>query len=67
MGDDRHTAAPPVAHTEGVTDQALIQEQEQRIRELNEQILRSAARGGTIFLDAYEKRLRAIAANGPLR
>jgi hypothetical protein len=44
-----------------------IKEQQQRIRELNEQIISSATRGGAPFLDAYEQRLKAIAGNGPLR
>jgi hypothetical protein len=49
------------------TDTQRIQQQQQRIRELNEQIINSASRSGSQFLDAYEQRLQAIAGNGPLR
>jgi hypothetical protein len=59
-------------HTDGETismstDTQQIEQQQQRIRELNEQIISSASRSGSQFLDAYEQRLKAIAGNGPLR
>jgi len=49
------------------TDTQQIEQQQQRIRELNEQIISAASRSGPQFLDAYEQRLKAIAGNGPLR
>jgi len=49
------------------TDTQQIEQQKQRIRELNEQIISAASRSGSPFLDAYEQRLKAIAGNGPLR
>jgi hypothetical protein len=49
------------------TDTKQIEQQQQRIRELNEQIISSASRSGSQFLDAYEQRLKTIAGNGPLR
>jgi hypothetical protein len=49
------------------TDTKQIEQQQQRIRELNEQIISAASRSGSQFLDAYEQRLKTIAGNGPLR